>query len=64
MHKGEKNKKGVCHNAQHHGVVQLHKSIKTNKNKEQGKLDLLLNKRRGKKKEKENVVVFSHLVAA
>lgn len=63
MHKGEKNKKGVCHNAQHHGVVQLHKSIKTNKNKEQGKLDRLLKKRR-KKKEKENVAVFSHLVAA
>lgn len=57
---GEETQKGVCHNAQHHGVAQLRKSIKTNKNKEQGKLDLLLKKRRGKKKK----VVFSHLVAA
>lgn len=60
---GGETQKGVCHNAQHHRAVQLCKSIKTNKNKEQGKLDLLLKKRRRGKKEKENVV-FSHLVAA
>lgn len=49
---GGETQKGVCHNAQHHRVVQLCKSIKTNKNKEQGKLDLLLKKRRGEKKRK------------
>lgn len=34
----------------HHGVAQQRKSIKTNKNKEQGELDLLLKKWRKKKK--------------
>lgn len=51
MQKGGGTQKGVCHNAKHHGVVQLCKSIKTNKNKEQGKLDLLLKK--GKKKKRK-----------
>lgn len=38
----------------HHGVVQQRKSIKANKNREQGELDPLLKKRRKeKKKEKE-----------
>lgn len=46
---GAETQKEACHNAQHHGVVQLRKSIKTNKNKDQGKLDLLLKKRRKKK---------------
>lgn len=46
---GGETQKEACPNAQHHGVVQLRKSIKTNKNKDQGKLDLLLKKRRKKK---------------